>query len=45
MARTSRHDSDSDARKRRYDRSHARKLLKDFERQYILSNKDSQIYL
>lgn len=45
MARTTRHDSDSRTRRQRYTRSDARKLLKDFERQYISVNKDPQIYL
>lgn len=46
MARTTRHDNESSRSiKQGYDRSEARKQLKDFERQYIAVNKDPQIYL
>lgn len=46
MARTTRHDKDlRHGNKQGYDRSEARKQLKDFERQYIAANKDPQIYL
>lgn len=46
MTRTIRQDdSPTDTVKRRHDRSQARKLVKDFERQYIARNKDPHIYL
>lgn len=46
MARMTRNDiTTGTTPKRRQGRSEARELLRDFERQYIAANKDSQIYL
>ncbi len=46
MARTIRRDKDTiGSTKRRHSRSGSRKMLKDFERQYIARNKDPHIYL
>lgn len=46
MARTNRHnDEQNGTRKRRHDRSEARKLVKEFERQYRARNQDPHIYL
>lgn len=46
MAKTQRHDNVKKPQaKRSHDRDVARKLVRDFERQYIARNQDPHIYL